>query len=229
MADGVPRAMNVMAGWLYDDTDPLAYLRYEAALERMRAGLDDGYFEDVLEALVPGNVHKALVEIRPQAEEGEGDEARELAARLASLSDGDKAAIRADVAMLRELQERPDSPEELACLPVLHISDIGPATPDPAPRLLMDASVPYLYHDLPTRRIDYVSHYFDINRLTWEDLPYVSILTSLLGRLETDGLGFLVRKNKYMLYFSFLPTDGIHIKHSLVVNKLAVVDRLLCL
>ena len=188
MADGVPLAMNVMAGWLYDDDDPLAYLRYEAALERMRAGLDDGYFEDVLEALVPGNVHKALVEIRPQAEEGEGDEARELAARLASLSDGDKASIRADVAMLRELQERPDSPEELACLPVLHISDIGPATPDPAPRLLMDASVPYLYHDLPTRRIDYVSHYFDINRLTWEDLPYISILTSLLGRLGTDGL-----------------------------------------
>ena len=71
---------------------------------------------------------------------------------------------------------------------MLHISDIGPATPDPAPRLLMDASVPYLYHDLPTRRIDYVSHYFDINRLTWEDLPYVSILTSLLGRLGTDGL-----------------------------------------
>ena len=48
MADGVPLAMNALAGWLYDEDMSTTYLRYEDALAHMRAGLEGRYFEDVL-------------------------------------------------------------------------------------------------------------------------------------------------------------------------------------
>lgn len=186
MADGVPLAMNALAGWLYGDDMATTYLRYEDALSRMRAGLAGRYFEDVLESLVCASAHKALVDLVPGAEEGASEEDAELARTLAGMDEARREAVRADVASLRAMQEAPDAPEAAATLPRLRVSDIGPAAPDPAYRLVEDAPLPCLHHDLPTRHIDYLYLYFNADGLSWDDLPYVTILGMLLCRLDTD-------------------------------------------
>lgn len=185
MADGVPLAMNALAGWLYGDDMATTYLRYEDALTHMRAGLDGRYFEDVLASLLPGNNHKALVDVVPQEADGETEEAVELAAKLASMGDEDKERVREDVDELRRLQEEPDSPEALATLPQLHVSDIGVARPDAQAQRFEGAPLACLHYDMPTRHIDYLRLYIDIDHLTWDDLPYVTILSMLLCRLDT--------------------------------------------
>lgn len=185
MADGVPLAMNALAGWLYGDDMATTYLRYEDALAHMRAGLDGRYFEDVLASLLPGNNHKALVDVVPREAQGASEEAAELAAKLASMSGEDKDRVRADVAELRRLQEEPDSLEALATLPQLHVSDIGPAQPDAQPTPVGGAPLACLHYDMPTRHIDYLRLYIDIDHLEWDDLPYVTILSMLLCRLDT--------------------------------------------
>lgn len=207
MADGVPLAMNALAGWLYDDAAATKYLRYEEALAHMRAGLDGRYFEDLLESLVVSSEHKALVDIRPQDNGDESEEAAELAAALQAMTPADKQAVRDDVDALRAMQEAPDSPEALATLPKLHVSDIGEAKPDPAFAVLADRALPCLFHDLPTRHIDYATVYFDIDHLSWEDLPYVSILAMVLTRLDTEShtaaeLDVLMRSHLGSLRFS---------------------------
>ena len=188
MADGVALAMNAMAGWLYDETPQGAtrYLRYEDALAHMRAGLDTRYFEDVLDQVMVKSSHKALVEVRPQAADGEGPQAKELSAKLASMTEADKRRVRDEVAELRRLQEEPDSPEAIATLPRLSASDIGPAVPDPAFTLDASAPLPCLVHELPTRNIDYIYWYFDMQGLSLDDLPYVAVLASVLSKLDTD-------------------------------------------
>ena len=185
MADGVPLAMNALAGWLYDDAMPTAYLRYEDALAHMRAGLDGRYFEDVLASLICESGHKALVDLVPGEDGSASEEDAELADTLASMDEARRQAVRDDVAALRLMQETPDAPEATATLPRLRVDDIGEAVPDPACRLAADAPVPCLHHDLPTRHIDYLSLYFDMDGLSFDDLPYVTLLGMLLGRLGT--------------------------------------------
>lgn len=186
MADGVPLAMNALAGWLYGDDMATTYLHYEEALERMRAGLEGRYFEDILASLVPGSKHKALVDIVAREAEGETEEDAELAAVLASMDDEGKERVRRDVAALRRMQEEPDTPEALATLPQLRVRDIGPAQPDLSARLFAGAPIACLHYDLPTRHIDYLRIYIDIDHLAWDDLPYVTILSMLLCRLDTE-------------------------------------------
>lgn len=186
MADGVPLAMNALAGWLYDDDMPTTYLRYEDALAHMRAGLEGRYFEDVLEALVCKSNHKALVELVPEKTEGDSEEAAELATKLAKMDEADKQEIRDEVAALRVMQESPDAPEAVETLPRLHVSDIGPASPDPEMQVFAEGPITCLFYNVPTRKISYLYLYFGIDDLAWEDVPYLSVLGMLLSRLDTE-------------------------------------------
>lgn len=186
MADGVPLAMNALAGWLYDDDMPTRYLRYEDALAHMRAGLEGRYFEDVLESLVCKSDHKALVELVPEKTEGDSEEAAELAAKLAQMDEVDKQEIRDEMAALRVMQESPDAPEAVETLPRLRVSDIGPASPDPEMQVFAEGPIACLFHNVPTRKISYLYLYFGIDDLAWEDVPYLSVLGMLLSRLDTE-------------------------------------------
>ncbi|MDO4806444.1 MAG: insulinase family protein [Coriobacteriales bacterium] len=182
---GVALSMQAMSSWLYDDDRPVDYLRYEEPLQHMKAGLGQGYFEDLLRDLVCNSMHCAEVELVP-VEDGAGtEEAAELADHLATLSDQDIAHIEDEVQALRYEQERPDNPEDLAKLPQLKVSDIDPAKPEP-PLLEVEAPLPCLAHELDTRHIDYAYHYFNLRHLAFEDLPYVGVLTELMGKLATS-------------------------------------------
>lgn len=185
IADGVALAMNSMAGWLYDDAAPTMYLRFEEPLAHLRAGLETGLFEHVLDSLILGSDHNALVEVVPEAA-SDGGESAELAQIKATMDDADFARIQDDVAHLREIQESPDAPEALASLPRLRVSDIGDAKPYPMFQVLSGTPLPCIYHDVSTRGIDYVSMYFDLSHLTWDDMPYVTIAAAVLSQLDTE-------------------------------------------
>mgnify|MGYP000621453802 FL=1 len=90
-----------------------------------------------------------------------------------------------DVERLRAQQEAEDSPEAKATLPRLHVSDIGPARPEPKPVLDTAAPLPCLRHNIPTHRLAYALTYFDISHLSYAELPYVTILSRLMQQLAT--------------------------------------------
>ena len=182
--DGVALAMQVMSSWLYDEARPVDYLRYEDALAELKRGLSEGLFERLLRELVCESAHCAEVELVP-VEAGDADEeAAELERLRAGMDEGDLEAVRAEVDALRAEQEAPDSPEALATLPRLRVSDIGPAPAEPA-AFEVAAPLPCVAHELDTHGIDYVYHYFDLRCLDFAELPYAGVLTELLGRLAT--------------------------------------------
>jgi Zn-dependent M16 (insulinase) family peptidase len=87
---------------------------------------------------------------------------------------------------LKELQEWPDSPEALATIPTLKLSDL-PRENKTIPievTSLRDTRV--LYHDLPTNGIVYLDVGFDLHTLPPELLPYVPLFSRAL--IET-GVG----------------------------------------
>ena len=186
MADGVALSMSVMSGWLYSDEDATSYIRYEEDIAALREGLDNGFFETLLNEVFVNNNHRACVEIVPTEVEGTTEEVQELAAHKKQMTDADMEQVMADVEALRVMQETPDTAEGLATLPRLHLADVGDAQVDPQPEVLTDTALPCRFYDMNTRRINYVYHYFGLDHIAWEDIPYVSLLTVLLGRLDTE-------------------------------------------
>ena len=182
--DGVGLAIQAMNGWLYSDDDATSYLRYEDALSQIRAGLGDGYFERLLDEAVCHNAHRCCVEVVPTPSEGATEEAQRLAKVREGLSEDDLAAIAREAAELHAEQAAPDTPEALATLPHLSLSDIGEAAADPK-TVQADAPVPCYHHLIDTRRIDYAYWYFDLDHVSYDELPYVSVLANLLGKLDT--------------------------------------------
>ena len=185
-SNGVVHAMNCLSGWLYDDDAAVDALRWEDAFATMRKRMEDGYFERLLREVVLDNPHRASVEVVPVEEPETTEEAAELAAKQASLTPAELAEIARECAELHRLQEAPDAPEDVAKLPLLELSDIG-ASKDDAPAILDETGpLPCLRHDVASHGIDYFTFYFDLSHVSFEELPYVSVLTSVLGKLDTE-------------------------------------------
>ena len=144
----------------------------------------EGAFERLLDEVVCRSAHSAQVELVPCEGGADDEEAAELARRRESLSDAELARIAEEVSALREEQEAPDSPEALATLPQLSLADIGPARERPACPIV-EAPAPCIAHELDTRGIDYVYHYFDLDGIGFEELPYAAVLADVLGKLDT--------------------------------------------
>ena len=183
--DGVGLAIQAMSGWLYSDDDATTYLRYEDEIAHMHAGLADGYFERLLDDAVVRNAYACCVEVVPtEGGAGSGAERARLDKLQADMGVEKLEEVRAEAEALHEEQARPDSAEALATLPHLERADIGEAADDPATELV-DAPVPCYHHDIDTRHIDYAYWYFSLGHVSYEELPYVSVLAGLLGKLDT--------------------------------------------
>ena len=189
VADGVAIACDVLGTWLYEDSDDAATLalKYGPVYAELRRELDGSYFEDLLRELVLGSDHNALVELVPvEGESGAAaEEAAELAERRAAMSDRDLKAVQDDVAVLREQQEAEDTPEAKATLPRLHVSDIGPARPEPALTVDTTTPLPCLKHGIPTRQLAYALYYFDLTHVSYAELPYARVMSLLMQQLAT--------------------------------------------
>ena len=187
-ADGVVYAASALSGWLYDDDAPLDYLRYEDLFAALRNAFGTSYYTDLLRSLFCENDHVAAVNLIPTP--GEPDAAiveaeKLLALKDAQLTDEEREQIRENVASLRAQQEAEDTPEARATLPRLSVADIGEAPEEPPFRLVDDAPIPCLRHSVPTRGIVYAYRYYDASCIAFEDVPYFSVLMSVLGKLDT--------------------------------------------
>lgn len=191
-ADGVALACDALGTWLYDDADEAATrgIEYGPIYEELNRELDGTYFEDLLRELVLESEHRALVELVPVADDAAAsrEEEAELAAAKAAMDDADLQRIVEDVAALRERQEAEDAPEARATLPRLHVSDIGPARPEPQLAIDKQTPIPCLRHDLPTHQLAYALTYFDLSHLSFAELPYVTVLTRLMNQLATERM-----------------------------------------
>ena len=184
-SSGVVLAINALSAWLYDDSMAIDPLRYESIFSSLREKLETDYFERLLEEVLLDNNHRALVEVVPTCAES-SEEAERLAVIKSTLDQDQIETIIAEARELHRIQTEPDSPEALATLPLLELSDIATA-PTEAPWHL-DKSMPQrcLIHEVATHGIDYLSYYFTLDHVRFEELPYVSLLSILLGKLDTS-------------------------------------------
>lgn len=181
-----PRGLAIMLGtltsWLYD-RDPLEGLAFEAPLASIKARLDRGeaYFEGLLGRYLLENPHRTTVILEPAPDvnlKRDQLEAERLAAARAAMTPEQVHKVMQDMAALKQHQERPDSPEDLAAVPALKLSDLDKKIKTiPLAISEMDGAQVF-HHDLFTNGILYMDVGFDLHSLPQGLLP----LTGLFGR-----------------------------------------------
>lgn len=189
---GLMYGIQMMDSWLYD-SDPVMHLEYEKTLEKVKKALTSNYFEQMIEKYLLNNHHRALMVVKPKrglAEEREKATCEKLTKFKASLSGKEIEKLIQETMELRKRQITPDSPEDLNTIPLLNIEDINPNVEKLPLEEKKEKETDILFHPLFTNGIAYVNLYFDTNIVPQELLPYVALLSRLLGKLSTEKYSY---------------------------------------
>ncbi len=189
---GFPRGLSLwlksLNAWIYD-SDPLELVAFEEPLQTLKKNAaTKGYFEKLIRELFLENNHRSTVVLTPDAEQATRNEAEEkerLAALKAEMNPQQLEQIVADTKRLLELQATPDTEAALATIPLLQRSDLDKKVRTiPRNETAMHGTT-VLTHDLFTNGILYLDLGLDLHGLEQEDLPYASLLGSMLLEMGT--------------------------------------------
>lgn len=132
--------------------------------------------------------HRATVTLVPDMGEEQRlqqQETERLQAHASSLDADTRSQLADHSAQLQAYQMEPDTPEALATLPVLALTDIQRETQEYPCEEQELAGVPYLSHDLFTHGIMYAKCLFDLHALPQQYLPYLDIFQTALRQTGT--------------------------------------------
>ena len=178
---------------LFFANDPFLGLEFEAPLSKVKAGIETGLLESIIKEQLISNPHALLMVLKPQPgleKEIAAKAQKELAEYKAGLSKEDLAKLVEETKALKEYQQQEDSPEALATIPMLALSDINPEVEWYDLEEKSISNIPVLYHEDFTNNILYANIYFDVRALPQELVPYASLLAELIGTLNTENYTF---------------------------------------
>lgn len=185
---GLVYGLQMLESWLYDEMEPFMHIEALDTFAFLREQMDTGYFEKLIQDYLLDNTHGAIVIVKPERGRTARMEAL-LAEKLAQYKEGlSEEEIKALVERTQELeryQSEPDSEEDLERIPVLERKDISRKIQPIRNEELELADVPVIFHEIETNGIGYVDLLFDISSVEEERLPYVGILQSVLGIIDT--------------------------------------------
>lgn len=196
---GLLYGLRAMSSWLHDDNKPFLHLKDSSGYEFLKDKIGTGYYEKVIKDYLLDNTHASVVILKPKrglvAEKEESIRQR-LAAYKATLSREELQAIAKDTVLLKEYQETPSTKEELEKIPMLTRQDIGKnIEPLYNDEHIIDG-IRVLHHNVYTNKIAYIRLLFNIKDIPKELLPYTSLLSYVLGYIDTNNYSYLALSNE---------------------------------
>lgn len=186
---GLLYGITCMKSWLYDG-DALTYLKYDEELKNIKSALTTDYFEKLIEKYLLNNTHSSLLVLKPKkglAEEKAAQLQDKLDAYKASLTEEEINKIVEETHNLIKRQSSADSKEVLETIPLLSLDDIN-KEPEMIPQEVKEIGrTKVLHHNIFTSEIAYVNMIFDASKVEEELIPYVSILSQILGKVSTEN------------------------------------------
>ena len=186
---GLIYGLGAFDSWLYDENEPLMHIVSSETFAFLRKNIDSGYYEELIKTWLADSKNSALIVLEPK--KGLAAKRDELLAqKLKEYKDSktaeEIAQMVSDTKALAEYQEAEDTEEQKRLIPLLERSDIRrKATPFSNIEDAADG-ITVIHHDYNTNGIAYVSLFFDANMLSVEELPYLSLLKSVVSFVDTD-------------------------------------------
>ncbi len=185
---GLMYGLQMMDSWLYDEEKPFIHIEALDTFEFLKKQIGTGYYEELIQKYLLDNPHGAIVIVTPEKGRTARMEA-ELEEKLQkykeSLTAEEVEAFVQKTQALEAYQSEPESEENLEKIPVLKREDISREIEPIINEEMTLAGVPVIFHEIETNGIGYVDVLFDMSLVDEQDLPYVGILQSVLGIIDT--------------------------------------------
>lgn len=185
---GLMYGLQMMDSWLYDEEKPFIHIEALDTFEFLKKQIGTGYYEELIQKYLLDNPHGAIVIVTPEKGRTARMEA-ELEEKLQkykeSLTAEEVEAFVQKTQALEAYQSEPESEENLENIPVLKREDISREIEPIINEEMTLAGVPVIFHEIETNGIGYVDVLFDMSLVEEQDLPYVGILQSVLGIIDT--------------------------------------------
>lgn len=214
---GLMYGLQMMDSWLYDETKPFIHIQASDTFEMLKKEVETGYFEQLIQTFLLDNHHSSLLILAPKkglTEAREREIEKELAAYKASLTEDELGTLVTRTKMLKKYQEEPSRPEDLEKIPILEIKDIEP---DPQPfcnHYKEIGGYPVLYHPIESRGIVYVKWVFDTGSVPFLKIPYIGLLASILGNLDTERYNYTELADEINIH-----TGGVRVSTSIYTEQ----------
>ena len=200
LTKGLYYGIQIADSWLYGG-EPWRYLEYEAALNSIKRGLDQHYFENLIQEVLLDNEYRSVVVMTPDASGSRYSEPTVL-------PDGYSAENRRS---------------ESDPIPHLNLADIDRAVTPHVTEKKSRNGAPYLYHPVTSDGIVYASLFFDIADADDDNLLYLSLLSALLTNLGTASHSGEELQTRLGLYTgSMAMTDAVYDSGSRVISAMAL-------
>lgn len=186
---GLMYGIDVFDTWLYDDAKPFERLKCLDIFEKLKKKADAGYFEELIEKYLLSNTHASVVVVNPKrglAAEKERSLEEKLAEYKASLTEEELEKLVADTKHLKEYQEEEESEEALRTIPLLKREDIRKESAKIYNTEKYVGETLVLHHEIDTNGIGYLELLFDMKHIPEDLVPYMGILKSVLGYVDTE-------------------------------------------
>ena len=211
---GLAFSLSALDTWLYGSAPELA-LKFEDDFAFLREAINTDYFEKLLRKIFLESNHSAALFLKPSAALGEERarvEKERLAAAKASMSTEETDRAIALTLRLEEWQKSQDTPEALATLPKLELSDIDPE-PERYPIEEYELSgIKSVFTEADSRGIIYTNLLFDISDFTEREIFLASLANELFKNLDTENYGAIDLQNA-------IKTDLGSLSSAIVVGK----------
>lgn len=186
---GLIFGLQVLDSWLYDDSMPFIHIEANETFKALKKAIDTDYYEKLIQKNLLKNNHRTIVVVEPaKGLTGKKDKALadKLAQKKAELSREQLEEIVAQTKALKQYQEEPSSKEDLEKIPLLTRADMKKEAEKYVNEEKKAGSTVLLYHDIFTNGIGYLRFMFDLRQVPGELFPYVGLLKSILGLVDTE-------------------------------------------
>ena len=190
---GLMYGIDVFDSWLYDDSKPFDYLKQLADFQFLKQQIGTGYYEGLIRTWILENTHASFVVIEPEkglTAKVEAATEEKLRRMKEAMSLEQIQELVEKTKKLRIFQETPSTQEELEAIPMLSREDLKKETAPLKNQMQVWGGVPVLYHEYAANGIAYFTLLFDASGIEEEDLPYLGILKSVLGMVDTENYSY---------------------------------------
>lgn len=200
---GLLYGLQCMESWLFDDKKPFIHLECLDTLQFLREQMNTGYFEKLIQKYLLGNTHGAVVTVVPKKGLNKVREdalAEKLAAYKATLSPDEIKKLVEQTHHLHQYQEEPSADEDLRKIPMLGRKDMRKEAMLFHNEEMKAGNIPVVMHEIATNGIDYMTLMFECGDIPQEDIPYLGLLKSVLGYVNTSNYEYADLANAINIY-----------------------------
>jgi presequence protease len=207
---GLMYGIQMLSTWLYDDNKPFLKLNSNQVFEMLKSRIGTDYYTKLISQYLLNNTHLAMVTLKPEPGlTAKKEEAlrKKLASYKAGLSKEEIKKIVEDTRKLKEYQDTPSPKEDVEKIPLLKREDIGKtAQPIYNEEKEVDG-IPIVHHNIFTNGIAYLKLIFALDDIPKNLIPYVGLLSSVLGYVDTEHYSYLELSNEINIHTGGITAD----------------------